>query len=237
MENAIQVGSDEYNGIEQIHNRCVHPPSRQIWVHGFPFEQVDISDAGTEPGIEYRMATQFQKNLHILRIKSETDLAIVHLQTCGGDYTEGMAMFDTAKSMPFPIVMISYTHARSMSSILLQAADYRLLMPNSYFLMHYGSLTLDGEAKTVQSNAEFDKQCTEKMLDIYVEKALTGRKFARNKKQWTETTVRAHIKQCIDRKGNFFLTAPEAINWGFADAILENWHDQIEAVRKKLTES
>jgi len=204
MENSVQVGTDDYNGIEQIHAHNIHVPSRQIWVHGYPFEQVDVNDSMVEPGVEYRMATQFEKNLHVMRMKSETEPVFVHLQTCGGEYIEGMAMHDTAKSMPFPIVMISYTHARSMSSIILQAADYRLLLPHSYFMFHTGTLEIKGENKTVYSNVDFAKKCDEKMLDIYVEKALTGRKFRANRKRWTENTIRLFLQRCIEKKGDYF---------------------------------
>jgi len=43
------------------------------------------------------------------------------------------------------------------------------------------------------------------------------------------------LQRCIEKKGDYFLSAQEAVNWGFADALLDNWHDQIEAIKAGFT--
>ena len=203
--------------IEQVHNYWINLVSREIWIHGTDMNTDDYM--GLEPGVEYRMATKVIKNLHILRKQSESESATIHLHTCGGMYEEGMAIYDAIKSMPYPVTIVSYTHARSMSSIIFQAGDKRLMMPNSYFMFHLGTMELAGEARTVWANAEFAKLGRETMTDIYVESAHKGPKF----KGWSKRRIRNLIEREMEKKSDVFLTPKEAIDWGFADGILTKW--------------
>jgi ATP-dependent protease ClpP protease subunit len=202
-----------------IHEQCIDIENREMWIHG-----VDVSGAGydgEEPGIEYLCATKAIKNLHILRKKSATKPIICHLHTCGGIYEEGMAIYDTIRMMPYKTIIVSYTHARSMSSIILQAGYKRLMLPNSYFMFHYGTLESSGEAKTVYSNVEFNKKSDETMLDIYVEKVFGSKHFKGKKKD----EIREILRNQMDKKGDVFLLAHEAVEWGFADGIVNSWKD------------
>ena len=44
-----------------------------------------------------------------------------------------------------------------MSSIVLQAADTRVMMPNTYFMCHFGSNGCEGSFLDVQNAAKFEK--------------------------------------------------------------------------------
>lgn len=203
--------------VEQVHNHWIDLIRREIWIHG-----VDMntdSYEGIEPGVEYMMATKVIKNLHILRHQSPTLPVTIHLHTCGGIWEEGMAIYDTIKSMPYHVTIISYTHARSMSSIIFQAGDTRLMMPNSYFMFHLGTMAFSGEVRTFQSNADFAKLANTTMVDIYVERALKGPKF----KGWNENKIRSLINREMEKKSDVFLLPEDTIEWGFADGILKEW--------------
>ena len=205
--------------IKNLHEYWIDPKSREIWIHG-----VDLSGAeyvGEEPGVEYMMATRVIKNLHILLRQSKTKPVTIRMHTCGGVWEEGMAIYDAIKAMPFKTTIISHTHARSMSSLILQAADERLLLPNSCFMFHYGTLYLEGDAKSVYSNVDYTRKADEIMLDIYVEniQKSNSKKF----KKWSEKKIRNYLKRMMDRKGDVYLTAQEAVEWGFADGIVEKF--------------
>ena len=204
--------------VDHIHINWIDMDNRQIWIHGDEFLQ-ETSEAGTEPGVEYRMATKTIKNLHILRHLSKTDPVIIHLHTCGGIWEDGMAIYDTIKLMPYHVTMISYTHARSMSSLILQAADERLLMPSSYFMYHLGSLEVNGPSKAVYSSVEYAVYCDKMMLDIYVEKCTHGEKF----KDWSPEKIRSYLRGMMNRKIDVFLTPETAIEYGFADGVVNEW--------------
>jgi ATP-dependent Clp protease protease subunit len=207
--------------ISSTHDYWIDPESREMWIHG-----VDVSSGEgewPEPGVEYNMATTVIKNLHYLRKQSETKEVVIHLHTCGGEVGEGFAIYDTIRLMPYPVTIISYTHARSMSSIILQAAagesDKRLLLPSSHFMFHWGSIVTGGHAIAVYSEVDFYKKYDELMLDIYVDCVKKGVKF----KGKTESQIRKYLKDMMNKKSDVFLTAEEAVEWGFADGILERW--------------
>lgn len=206
------------DAIQQVHDYWIDLSNRELWVHGIELH-VDGEYDGKEPGVEFMMATRVIKNLHVLRKQSKTRPVIMHLHTCGGVWEEGMAVYDTVKLMPFHVTIISYTHARSMSSLILQAGDTRLLMPSSYFMFHRGTLDVSGETKTVYSNVDYNRYCDRLMTDIYLESAMKGHRFRGRKK----ATVRRALKDAMDRRGDVFLTAEEAIDWGFADGLVTEW--------------
>lgn len=216
-----KLSTEKAYAIEAIHLHCVDLPTRQIWIHGTPLVASSAEELGNEPGVEYMMATKTIKNLHILKSESNDDV-IVHLHTCGGIWEEGMAIYDTIKSMPYHVTIVSYTHARSMSSIILQAADNRVLMPNSYFLFHRGHMYLNADALTASSIHEYyNKIANKKMIDIYVDKMIKSDKF----KDKTEKQLYKIVEDQMNQKGDVYLTAEEAVEWGFADKVFTTWEN------------
>lgn len=174
-----------------------------------------------EPGVEYKMSARFIKNIQILSQIDPRRPILIHMKTCGGDWQEGMAIYDALWACPNPVSILSYTHARSMSSVILQAADRRVLMPNSYFMIHEGSLGLAGTTKLVHSMAEWDKRIVRPtMLNIYVEKLKQKGKFSRRSPE----RIREMLQEQMDKKEDVYLTPQEAVEWGFADGVFnKNW--------------
>lgn len=188
----------------------------------------DNSDDVLEPGVEYQMATRFIKNIRTLSTLDPVRPILVHMKTCGGIFEEGMAIYDAIKLAPNKIVILNYTHARSMSSIILQAADKRVMMPNSYFMVHEGTFSIDpGTHKYFISNAEWNKRSAETMLKIYVEKMKEKGRFRR----WSKDKIRDYLQELMDRKQDVFLPAERTVEWGLADSIFDgNW----ENLRKRF---
>ncbi|MFA6526450.1 MAG: ATP-dependent Clp protease proteolytic subunit [Candidatus Buchananbacteria bacterium] len=209
------INYDIANSITLLHNSCLDRPHRQVFLHGtLPLNDVEL---GLEPGVEYSMVAMLTKNLHLLCMDSEEDPVLIHLQTCGGYYEQGMAIYNTIRLMPYPVAILSYTHARSMSSIILQAGDFRALMPDSYFMIHEGGLEVAGEYGTVVSNVEFDKIGGKRMIEIYTEKIRLAEKF----KGWSDARISKMLKRKMDEKHDFFFTPEQAVEWNFADEVFD----------------
>ena len=151
--NRFAVSQEIAYGVEAIHDRCLDIDRRQLWLHGISKAGPEYD--GIEPGVEYLMVAQATKNLELFRQQSVSDPLLIHLQTCGGYWEQGMAIHNAISFMPFPVTMLVYTYARSMSSIILQAADHRVMMPDSYFMMHWGDMVMVGEARSVTSTVFF----------------------------------------------------------------------------------
>ena len=179
-----------------------------------------------EPGVEYTMANMFIKNLrlcmHNARGKNNKLLPIlVHMKTCGGDWGEGMAIYDMIKACPNPIIILSYTHARSMSSLILQAADKRILMPTSYFMFHEGDGLVAGTTKQIKTQITFDKRDEEILLGTYARRL---RQRGPYKGKAIKTIVK-DLKRRMDKSEEVFLNAEAAVREGFADEVFDgNWN-------------
>lgn len=196
-----------------IHDYWIDLEHRETWIKPYNLE-VELEDG--EPGVEYRMATKVIMNLHALRYAGD-DPVFIHMHTNGGFWNEGMAIYDTIKSMPYKVTILSYTHACSMSSIILQAADHRVLMPHSYVMVHHGDWAYEGTFKQAMSNAEFDKKTIKTMIGIYARKSKGAPHFKGIK------NIRKYYKDMMNEKEDVFLTPKEAIKWGLADEIFKTW--------------
>lgn len=184
-------------------------------------ERYTVSGEPDEPGVEYAMANTFVRNLNILMRKSSEPI-LVHMKTCGGIWEEGMAIYDLLKACPNPVTILSYTHARSMSSLILQAADKRVLMPNSKFMFHDGTMQMGGTTKQFLTEAEELRKTGQTMIDIYVNAMKrTGYYQHRSKKfiaQW--------LREQMNLKEEVYLNAKEAVKYGLADVVFgENGYD------------
>lgn len=203
--------------VEALQEYWIDPQAREMWIRGIDGDPCELDSA--EPGVEYQMASRVIMNLNFLRLRGK-DPVTVHLHTCGGSYPEGMAIYDSMRLMPYHVTAISYTHARSMSSTIFQAADLRLCMPNSYVMIHNGTLELSGEYSTVISNARWAETETETMLGIYAFRAKGSKKF----KGKRHKAIKDYIRDTMSERGDVFLSPREAIDWGLADGIFDGWN-------------
>lgn len=142
--------------------------------------------------------------------------ARVVVHNCGGDWVEGMAIYDAIRSFPWPVTILNYSHARSMSSLIFQAGNKRVMMPNSYFMFHDGTTGVEGTVKQVRSMVKFEKKVADKtMLDIYVKAMKDGGSMA-NK---SNIYIRKWLRNRMDKEEDVYLTAKEAVELGLADEI------------------
>ena len=166
-----------------------------------------------EPGVEFAMANKFIKNLNAL---SSSDKPIkIFMKTCGGYWEEGIAIYDAIALCPCEITIINYTHARSMSSLILQAANHRVMMPNSTFMFHEGTMDFSGTSKQFMTEAEQWKLASKTMLDIYVE-SMKGKGRMKEK---TDKELRSWLTKQMNLKEEVYLDAQEAVALGFADEV------------------
>jgi ATP-dependent protease ClpP protease subunit len=164
------------------------------------------------------MATTFIKNIrHLDSIKNEPIL--IHMHSLGGNWGDGMAIYDAIKVSRSHVTVVTYGQAESMSSIILQAADVRIMMPNSYFMCHYGSSSNSGSFLDTQNWAEFESRILDSMLDIYVDKCINGKFFKEKFEDLNESKVRSFIKRKL-KDGDWYINSNEAVYYGFADGVL-----------------
>jgi ATP-dependent protease ClpP protease subunit len=185
-----------------------------------------------EPGIEYRLANRFIRNINLLSSDSPDEPILVCMKSCGGDWNEGMAIYDAIIAAPAPVTILNYTHARSMTSIIFQAANKRVMMPYSTFMFHEGTWEDYGTLKSVGSAWDFGKLSSEQMLDIYVDvmkSSLHGKA-----RHWSRKRIREWLVTQMNNKEEVYLTAEEAVSWGFADELFSGWPTLFEYTDEEI---
>lgn len=208
--------------ISEIHNHHINNLNREIYLHGYV-------DADEEPGVDYRMATTFVKNLHILELQNGQNI-LVHMHTIGGNWSDGMAIYNAIKLSKSPITVLGYAQASSMSGIVFQAADKRILMPDCEMMIHHGSITLDDNTMAAKSAIDQNERNCKRMLEIFAERAVQGKYFKDRK--YSVRKANNFIDQKIKQAGDWYLMPDEAVYYGFADGILgEKGFETISKIR------
>jgi ATP-dependent protease ClpP protease subunit len=233
LDEKIKYKAEDH--VDQIHGNNLDVLGNHLYLMGEE-AYADNDGAGDEPGVEYLMANRFIKNMNILMRRNPNTPILIHMKTCGGTWEEGMAIYDMIKSCPVPVTILNYTHARSMSSIIFQAANKRVMMKNSTFMFHDGTLGIEGTVKQVESYVDFGKISTETMLDIYVENMKRRGKFAKKSKEF----IRNWLREQMDKKEDVYLTAQQAVEYGLADEIFGgdgqyNWNKLTEYNEEELS--
>lgn len=213
----------ERNRISDIHEHGVDTEHFMIYLQGV---EESPSEDYEEPGIEYRISNRFIKNLDVLTGISPDRPITISMKTCGGDWYEGMAIFDAIIAAPNPVSIINYTHARSMSSLIFQAANKRIMLPHSVFMYHEGTSAAAGTVKQVETDMEFSKASKDQMLKIYID--AIKRTPHSNMNKWGRDRIKKRLIKEMNDKEDVYLTAEDSIKQGFADEMFSDWSSVVQ---------
>ncbi len=133
----------------------------------------------------------------------------VYLNSPGGSITAGMAVYDTMKLITSPIRVIVVGLAASMGSIFLCGGTKgrRFLYPHARVLIHQPLImgTMRGAAVDIHIQAQEMEKHREELNRILAD--ASGQDIEKIR---------------IDTDRDFYLSAQEAIDYGLADAIVED---------------
>jgi len=156
--------------------------------------------------------------------KGPEEPILIHMKTCGGDWQEGMAIYDAIQYCPNPITILCYTHARSMSSLIFLAADKRVMFDHSRYMFHDGTFSYSGTVKQYLTEAEQIVKDTDDMLNTYV-KAL---KKSGKMKRWSKKRIRNWLTSEMNKKEEVYFSAKEAVEAGFAHEVFNGDWDKLK---------
>ena len=213
--------------LSNIHNYGLDSVNREIYLHSY------IGDSEEEPGVDYRSAINFEKNLRYLNLLSEEPI-LIHMHIPGGDWEDCLGIYDSIKLSKAKTAILAYGKAQSSSSIILQAPNIRILMPNVNILIHYGSISFDQEhSKAAASSMQWNERECDKMVDIFTDRCMNSPMVI--DKKWKRLMAKKHIHAQISNKCDWILTATESLEYGFADGILGvNPYMNIDSIKRKL---
>lgn len=156
--------------IDQFMENDLYLPTRTLYMGS-----ITHFDEGEESGTDYAMAERMVKALHILEThdaaskRGEKPITII-MNNIGGDIFHGMAIYDAIRNCTNHVTIKVYGHAMSMGSIILQAADQRIMSPNSKIMVHYGQLSMSGHSNTSKQWTIEDQKFCRFMEQLFLEK-------------------------------------------------------------------
>jgi ATP-dependent Clp endopeptidase proteolytic subunit ClpP len=191
--------------IDRFYDYDIHVETRTLYIGS---AEASISDG--ESGTDAIMAETAIKGLLILDSTAPAgDKPItVIMNNPGGDKYHGIAIFDAIKACKNHVTIKVFGHAMSMGCMILQAADKRILSPNSKVMMHYGTWGHGDHPKVMYRWAEEGKK-----YDAWMEQVI----FERIKEKHP-TFKYSKVKEMLEF--DTILSAKEALELGLIDEIL-----------------
>ena len=160
------MSDDLKDYVELFHDHGVFIPTKTIRVTG---------------EVDEEMYDNLLANLHSL--DSKTGEITIKLMSEGGSVTVARAIYDLIRGCKNVVRIIVYGEAASAATIILQAADMRVMAPNSKIMIHVGSEGIGRDHPRNVDKAYAECRVDEKwMEDIYMEKIkLVKKRFTRQK--------------------------------------------------------
>jgi ATP-dependent Clp protease protease subunit len=188
--------------LEHFHDASIYLPTRTLYMGS---EESDLEKG--ESGTDAAMAERVIKNLHILESLNKDPITII-MNNIGGDVNHGLAIYDVIRACESHITIRVFGHAMSMGSIILQAADERVMSEMSSQMIHYGTVGVEKHAKTAYKITDEYKR-----IDAWMEKMYLDKIKVKN-----PTFTLYKLKNMLDH--DTFLTAEESVKLGLADKVL-----------------
>jgi ATP-dependent protease ClpP protease subunit len=185
------------------------PTQRIIYIGS---HDAEIASGDGESGTDCQMAEHCIKAITHLNLISNKPI-IVHMNNIGGDYQNGMAIYDAIRLSPSHVYGISWGYATSMGSIILQAFDTRIITPNCVLMIHDGNDSISGSCKSIEAWIQYNAKQRKKMYEIY---------FSRIRAIKPRITLKK-IEELNSHDTIF--TAEEAVAFGLGDWVMEKLDD------------
>lgn len=132
----------------------------------------------------------------------------IEIQFCspGGSIVDGMALFDSiheARRRGHRITTSALGYAASMAGILLQAGDHRVMLKESWLLIHEASFGAIGSYGEIKDEVKWVERIQERILDIFAGRSKMSK--AQIKRRWHRT--------------DWWISSDEALKYGFVDEV------------------
>jgi len=130
----------------------------------------------------------------------------LYVNSPGGEINAGLAIYDTMRYVRCDVATLCMGQAMSMAAVLLAGGAHgkRKSLPHATIMIHQPMAGYQGQATDIEIHTKETLRLKELMLDILAEHSGQDKE-----------TVRG------DSERDHFLTAPDALEYGLIDSILE----------------
>lgn len=158
--------------------------------------------------IDEDMFSMLAKNLHALDSKSGE--ITIKLMSDGGSVVAARGIYDLIRGCKNNVRIICYGEVSSSASIILQAADHRVMTPNSKLMIHCGVEFVPSSLPRNADRMMLEHRKDEKwMEDIYIQR------IKQKKPRFTKKQLRELLEY------DTYFTPKEALDIGLIDHIGE----------------
>ena len=158
---------------------------------------------------------KFKNQIDALEISNLT----IELKSNGGDLMEGFAIYDAIRNMPARVTVKIVGASASAATVIASGADRIEISENSRYLVHNAMTFVDGNKEKLKEVYEQLTSFDNQILDIYVKR--TGK-------------PKAELSELM--KQEKWMSADEALSWGFVDEIIKQKISNKMAETRNLTE-
>lgn len=151
--------------VELFHEHNINTATRTLYLGSINKHHSEFED-----GVDFALAESTIKNLHILESSDPEGLSpiTVIINSPGGSVVEGLAIYDAIKACKNHVTAIGYGKIWSMAGYIMQAADTRVMMPNSSYMLHEGETGFESNhPRIIRQWFKHDEQLGKKLFDIY----------------------------------------------------------------------
>ena len=134
-----------------------------------------------------------------------TDSVNVHINSMGGDVSEGMAIYNTLKNSGKKVTTYCDGFACSAASVVFMAGSERVMSKESLLMIHNAWMVTSGNADQLRKDADDLEKISVTMANAY----LDGTNISKDE-----------LKDLLDNET--WITAEEAIDYGFATKITDS---------------
>ncbi len=175
------------------------PDSRIIW----------LGSEGDKEGVSIDKEMSKKIVLSLMLLDATKDDPITMMINCGGgSLVDSLSIFDAISMCRSNVVAVVVGEASSGASLIMQAADKRIMTPNSSMMIHYGSGSNEGTLDNLKREMVFWESQLLTMVDIYKDKTDMSK------------------KELIGKlKKDTFMDAEESVKLGFADKVITSWEE------------
>jgi len=156
--------------------------------------------------VEDQMANLIVAQLLFLESEDPEKDIYLYINSPGGSVTAGMSIYDTMQFITPKIKTVVLGQAASMGSLLAQAGDVRMMLPNARHMIHQPLGGFQGQASDFMIHANEINRIKEDLTNIYVKHNAKGKKYEELE---------------IDMNRDNFLNAQQALDYGLIDEILQ----------------
>jgi ATP-dependent Clp protease protease subunit len=140
---------------------------------------------------------------------------VVNISSSGGSVFEGLAMAAILSQYSGKTTAKGLGIVASAATIVMLSCNEKIMTKNSFFMMHNSWGGSEGNASEMERTVELLKKVDEQMAQIYVAQIESKEKLVDGSKD--KTLIK--IKQMM--QDETWLTADEALEYGFIDKVIE----------------